>query len=44
MKWAAEPPTPVQIPFFVRRAWTEALSGRMGPVHLTIPVDLFTAQ
>src|SRR5579885_16398 len=44
VKWAATPPSAGQIPFYVRRAWSEATAGRMGPVHLTIPVDLFTAQ
>lgn len=44
VKWAAEPPSPVQIPFYIRRAWSEATAGRMGPVHLTIPADLFTVQ
>jgi len=42
-KWAAEPPSAAQIPFYVRHAWAEATAGRMGPVHLTIPVDLFSA-
>ena len=42
VKWAAEPTSSDEIPSFVQRAWTEALSGRMGPVHLTIPLDLFT--
>ncbi len=44
VKWAAEPPSAGQIAFYVRRAWSEATAGRMGPVHLTIPVDVFTAE
>ena len=44
VKWAAEPPSASQIPFYLGRAYNEANSGRKGPVHLTIPVDVFTAQ
>jgi acetolactate synthase-1/2/3 large subunit len=44
VKWAAEPVSAAQIPFYVGRAYTEAISGRPGPVHLTIPVDLFAAK
>jgi acetolactate synthase-1/2/3 large subunit len=44
VKWAAEPVNASQIPFYVGRAYTEAMSGRPGPVHLTIPVDLFAAK
>lgn len=44
VKWAAEPPEAGQIPFYLGRAYAEAISGRMGPVHLTIPIDLFTAR
>ncbi len=43
VKWAAQPPNAAQIPFYLGRAYAEANSGRKGPVHLTIPVDLFTA-
>jgi acetolactate synthase-1/2/3 large subunit len=43
VKWAAQPPAASQIPFYLGRAYAEAISGRMGPVHLTIPVDLFRA-
>jgi acetolactate synthase-1/2/3 large subunit len=42
VKWATQPPTPGQIPFYLGRAYAEANSGRKGPVHLTIPVNLFT--
>src|SRR5262249_27234908 len=43
VKWAAEVPEASQIPFYLRKAYTEANSGRRGAVHLTIPVDVFTA-
>jgi acetolactate synthase-1/2/3 large subunit len=43
-KWAAQPASPAQIPFYLGKAYQEAVSGRMGPVHLTIPVNLFAAQ
>ena len=44
VKWAAQPATAAQIPYVLGRAYAEATAGRMGPVHLTIPVDLFTAR
>lgn len=44
VKWAAQPPNAAQIPFYLGRAYAEANSGRKGPAHLTIPVDLFTAN
>jgi len=44
VKWAAEVPAASQIPFYLGRAWAEATAGRMGAVHLTIPVDVFRAQ
>jgi acetolactate synthase-1/2/3 large subunit len=44
VKWAGQPPTPADIPFYVGRAWSEAASGRMGAVHLTLPVDLLTSR
>src|SRR5580765_5570761 len=43
-KWAAEPPSAAQIPFYLGRAYQEANTGRKGAVHLTIPVDLFTGK
>jgi acetolactate synthase-1/2/3 large subunit len=43
VKWAAEPPSAEQIPFYLDRAYTIANGGRKGAVHLTIPVDQFTA-
>jgi acetolactate synthase-1/2/3 large subunit len=39
-KWAGEPESGAAIPSLLIRAWKEAISGRMGPVHLTLPVDL----
>jgi acetolactate synthase-1/2/3 large subunit len=44
VKWAAEPSSASQIPFYLGRAYGEANSGRKGAVHLTIPVDLFTEK
>lgn len=44
VKWAAQPPSAAQIPFYLSRAYAEATTGRQGPVHLTIPVDVFSAQ
>ncbi len=44
VKWAARPSSAAQIPFYLGRAYNEANTGRKGPVHLTIPVDLFTGQ
>ena len=41
VKWVAEPTSATQIPYFLGRAYAEAMSGRPGPVHLTIPVDVF---
>ncbi len=41
-KYAAVPAHAGQIPFHVRRAYQQALSGRPGATHLSIPVDLFT--
>src|SRR3979409_1971977 len=43
-KWAAQPATAGQIPFYLGRAYREANTGRRGAVHLTIPVDLFMAE
>src|SRR5436309_10640474 len=43
-KWSAELPNAAQIPFYLGRAYQEANTGRKGAVHLTIPVDLFTAK
>jgi acetolactate synthase-1/2/3 large subunit len=44
VKWAAQPYTPAQIPFLLGRAYAEADAGRKGPVHLSIPVDLFAGK
>lgn len=43
-KWAAEVTSARQIPFSLRRAFAEAVAGRHGPVHLTIPVDAFQSD
>src|SRR5579871_2324774 len=43
VKWAAEPPSAAEIPFYLERAYAIANAGRKGAVHLTIPVNLFTA-
>ncbi len=40
VKWAAEPPSAAEIPAYVSRAYDVARAGRMGAVHLTIPVDV----
>jgi len=42
VKWAAEPPSAAEIPFYLLRAYAVANTGRRGAVHLTIPVNLFT--
>jgi len=43
VKWAAQPARPEDLGFYLGRAYCEAVAGRMGPVHLTIPADLFRA-
>ena len=43
-KYAAVPADPGQIPFHVRKSFLESLSGRNGASHLSVPVDLLTAQ
>ncbi len=44
VKWAAQPFSAGQIPFYLARAYAEATTGRMGPAHLTIPVDILSAE
>lgn len=44
VKWAAQPAHTADLKFYLGRAYAEAVAGRMGPVHLTIPVDLFRAS
>src|SRR5260370_1167949 len=44
VKWAAEPPSAAQIPFYLCRAAQAATTGRKGAVHPTIPPDLFAAR
>ena len=43
-KYAAVPADAGQIPFHVYRAFLESMTGRSGPTHLSVPVDLLTAQ
>jgi acetolactate synthase-1/2/3 large subunit len=43
VKFAAQATQAAQIPYLLGRAWAEATAGRMGPVHLSIPVDVFSA-
>jgi len=43
-KWSGQPASAAQIPFYLGRAYREAVTGRMGPTHLTIPVNMFEAQ
>lgn len=44
VKYKATPTSPGHIPFLVGRAAREALTGRPGVSHLSIPVDCFTGQ
>jgi acetolactate synthase-1/2/3 large subunit len=44
VKWVAEAASPGEIPPLLRRAFQDANSGRRGPVHLNIPVDIFAAS
>jgi len=43
-KWSATTTSPAHVPFHLGRAYAEATTGRMGPVHLTIPVDVFAGN
>lgn len=43
VKWAAQPARAEDLKFYLGRAYREAMAGRKGPVHLSIPVDLFRA-
>jgi acetolactate synthase I/II/III large subunit len=43
-KLAVEVPRPSALPHLLRRAITTAMSGRRGPVLLTLPLDITTAQ
>jgi acetolactate synthase I/II/III large subunit len=43
-KMAAEIPTASQLPMLMRRGIATALSGRRGPVVLTLPMDITTAE
>ncbi len=44
VKWAAQPTRADDLGFYLGRAYCEAVAGRMGPAHLTIPADLFGAM
>ena len=43
-KWAAVVTDPRQIPKYLATALGEAVSGRPGPVHLTIPIDVLSRE
>jgi thiamine pyrophosphate-dependent acetolactate synthase large subunit-like protein len=43
-KYAAIPGTVGQIPFHVRKAFQEAVQGRAGASHLSVPVDMLTSK
>ena len=43
-KLVAEVPTASQLPHLLRRAITTAMSGKRGPVVLTLPMDITTAK
>ncbi len=43
VKWAAETPGTAEIPFYLARGYAISDAGRKGAVHLTIPIDQFTA-
>ncbi len=43
-KYAAVPDHASQIPFHLKRAFTEAATGRGGAAHLSVPVDVFTER
>ncbi len=43
-KFAAIPPDAAQFPFYLDRAFREAIGGRPGPAHLSVPFDLFAAE
>lgn len=40
-KWSAHVLSAAQIPYYMGKAYSEATAGRMGAVHLTIPLDAF---
>lgn len=43
-KWSGAPASAAQIPYYLGRAYQEATAGRMGPVHLTIPVNYLEGE
>lgn len=44
VKWARQVPGASRVPDYVATAFREAIAGRAGPVHLTVPVDVALAQ
>lgn len=42
-KWSGEASSAAHIPYLLGKAYNEASAGRMGAVHLTIPVDAFAS-
>ena len=44
VKWARQVPEASRIPEYVATAFREAMAGRPGPVHLTVPVDVTLAR
>lgn len=43
-KWVAQIDDPARIPEFVQRAYQTAMTGRMGPVVLVVPEDVFEEE
>jgi len=43
-KYAHRISDPTRIPFYVHEAFSRAISGRPGPVHLTVPLDVLEAK
>ena len=44
VKWARQVPEAARVPDYVATAFREAMAGRPGPVHLTVPVDVALAR
>ena len=44
VKWARQVPEASRVPDYVATAFREAMAGRPGPVHLTVPVDVAIAR
>ncbi len=43
-KYAAEVAAPENLPFYLREAMATAISGRPGPTHLTVPLNVLEAE